>query len=71
MEATTLSAHEVRKVAVSAVCDPRTVKAYVEGRYVVAAIGGAIEAALRKLGRADLVPAAPAARGVRRAPAAP
>ena len=46
---------EIRKIAVVASCDPRTVRAYLDGRRVLESIARGISAALRKIGRAELV----------------
>jgi hypothetical protein len=45
----------LRKVAVEADVDPRTVKAYVEGRRVRPAMVKVVAAALKKLGHSALV----------------
>ncbi len=53
--ASSLPPPDLRRVAVAASCDPRTVEAYLAGRRVLPAILAAVEAALRAIGRQDLV----------------
>ena len=47
-----LTPHEVREVAIHAYCDPRTVRAYLDGRPQHSTTAARIERALREL-RAD------------------
>lgn len=49
---------DLRRVAVAAACDPRTVAAYLSGHRVLPAVRAAVEAALKGIGRHDLVRAA-------------
>jgi DNA-binding LacI/PurR family transcriptional regulator len=44
------SAHEVRRIAVEACCDPETVHRYFEGRAMKSTTTERVEAALRRLG---------------------
>jgi hypothetical protein len=46
----TLSPHDERRVAVEAGCDPRSVRAYIEGRSQRSTTAARIEAALARLG---------------------
>jgi hypothetical protein len=45
-----LNPHELRRVAVAAVCDPRTVRAVITGRPVLTSTRVRVETALRDLG---------------------
>lgn len=47
--------HELRRIAVAAVCDPRTVVKYLRNKPIVDSGRIRIEQALRSLGRIDLV----------------
>lgn len=54
-----LSAHEQRKVAVEAQCDPRTVASFIGGRSVRGVAAERIREAMAKLGHTGLVPPQP------------
>lgn len=54
-----LTPHDERRVAVVAGCDPRTVRAFLEGRPQRSTIAARVSEALRTL---DLAPVAPQAR---------
>lgn len=56
-----LSPHDIRRVAVVAITDPRTVANYVSGRAVRSTSETRIVEALRELGREDLIRQAPPA----------
>jgi len=44
-----MTEQDIRRVAAEAMCDPRTVKAYAEGRRVYALTRERIESAIKKL----------------------
>jgi hypothetical protein len=50
--------HAIRRVAVAAACDPRTVQRVLLGRPVLSMTRVRVERALRRLGLGDLVPRA-------------
>ena len=55
-----LSAHDARRVAVEAACDPRTVRSFVAGRLVKGTSRARIADALARLGLTQTVPPTPA-----------